>query len=148
VPGRVGQGGEGHLAQEDRRGLDVDALVLHAHRDGPVRLVPRDGTREGRAHDHLLHLRAHAASGVCRAVRVCLCVCGGVCACAGWTNLGLDLLAIEAGIGDGRPLGGVAAVVVPRHLIDAHREDALEVCIDPLRQQARLPSTILNIYYF
>jgi hypothetical protein len=57
-------------------------------------------------------------------------------------------LAIEAGIGDGRPLGGVAAVVVPRHLIDAHREDALEVCVDPLRQQARLPPTIKFIILF
>ena len=53
---------EGELADEDGGGLEVDALVLEAHDDGPGGVVDADGEGPRAVEDHVLDDGVHLAA--------------------------------------------------------------------------------------
>ena len=113
--GWAGEEGDGQLADQHRRGFEVDALVVEAHEQRPKGVAHADG-------------------------RVAVGEVG-----VGLDELadgGVDLLAIGVGLGKAGPQHLVLGHVVPAHLVHAGLEDALEVGVEGRRDQPGHPQLV------
>mmetsp|Transcript_13414 Transcript_13414/g.31937 ORF Transcript_13414/g.31937 Transcript_13414/m.31937 type:complete len:250 (+) Transcript_13414:1785-2534(+) len=109
----------GRLPEEHRAGLKVDGFVLHAHEDGPQRVIPGD-----------LHRRSAV-------VILEIGMSGNDLA-----HDFVDLLPVLLDLLHGRPDHVILVHVIPKHLVDSNLHDRLHVRVHCVLQHSSHPQLV------